>query len=330
MKHLIAAAGLAATGCLAQGALAADYTMRISHQWNTSLPSGRAVDAFEKAVEEKTGGRVDVQVYPAAQLYKPNQQHAAVASGEIEALVMPDFMFGGTIPELVVSLIPFLVRDPEAVRGFRDSAAAEILEGKLRAKGLEPIGWLVESLGGIYTSNGAPLDTPEAFQGVKIRGLTPLYDKGLAAAGATPTAMPAVEIYQALQTGVIDATVTSVSGAVGRKFFEVQDYGVVTPFSSFAKNVFAVNPSWWSGLPEDIRTAISEAADALWEPSVEQNIDPANDPGIAALRDGGMEVEILDPAAIAKLAEVMAPPVIAAFEEMGDDARELIRVSKSE
>ena len=87
-------------------AMAADWTMRISHQWSPGLPTAKLLDGFEKTVEEKSGGRLDVQIFPAMQLYKADQQHAAVAQGLIEATVMPDFTMGGTVPEMVVSLIP--------------------------------------------------------------------------------------------------------------------------------------------------------------------------------------------------------------------------------
>ena len=311
-------------------AMAADWTMRISHQWSPGLPTAKLLDGFEKTVEEKSGGRLDVQIFPAMQLYKADQQHAAVAQGLIEATVMPDFTMGGTVPEMVVSLIPFLVRDEASVRAFPSSKVAELLEEKLRARLVEPIGWTVESRSLLITSNGRPLSEPEAFKGVKIRGLNPLYDKGLAALGATPTAMPAAEIYQALQTGIIDATVTGTTGALGRKFYEVQEYGVVAPGISFAKNVFLVNPGWWQDLPDDIRRIITDATDEMWTTSVEANLDPRADPAIEGLETAGMKMTVLDDAQSAALAQVMAPPVMSAFSEMGRDARRVVDLSRAE
>lgn len=315
---------------LALPALAADYTMRISHQWSPSLPTARLLDVFAKTVEDETGGRVDVQIFPAMQLYKADQQHAAVAQGEIEATVITDFMMGGTVPEMVVSLVPFLVRDEAKVQAYPSSEAAKILEDKLRSRMVEPIGWMVESRNALFTSNNRPLSAPGAFQGVKIRGLTPLYDKGLVALGAMPTAMPAAEIYQALQTGIIDATVTGTSGALGRKFFEVQKYGVVAPGISFAKNVFLVNPGWWRDLPEDIRGVMTMAADAMWTASVEENMDPLADPAIEGLKKNGMEVTVLDDSRTAALAAVMAPPVMKAFAGMGKDAARVVDLLRAE
>ena len=98
----LTAAAIAAPA-FATKAFAADYTMRLSHQFPPSHQSARNLEQFAADVKAATDGRVDVQIFGSAQLFKPNQNHAAVASGKVEAASVPAFTLGGTIPELNVT-----------------------------------------------------------------------------------------------------------------------------------------------------------------------------------------------------------------------------------
>lgn len=324
MKHLaILLTGVAVAAVTSGAAMAQDHVMRLSHQFPPTHHTAVRLAQFEKDVEAATDGAVDVQIFGAAQLYKPNQHHAAVASGEIESAVILNLQWGGTIPEMSVTLIPYLLTSPEAQKAFMGSEAAAMLEEKMAEKGVQNIGWIVDTNDLIFTSSKGPLTKPEDFNGVKIRGLTPLFDMGLEALGATPVTMPGSEVYQALQTGVIDAGVTGVAAAFARKFFEVQDYGTATPMFLAFDNL-VVNPAWWNGLPDDIRTAVKEAADKTVESSIitHEGIDPK---AIDVLVGAGMEARALTDEEAAGLREVMQPAVREAFlEETGEDGQKLL------
>ena len=255
-KTPFAAALTAAAISIAMPAFAADVVMRLSHQFPPAHRSAQIFDAFAKDVEQSTGGRVDVQVYGAAQLYNPKQHHAAVASAEIESAVVLNLQWGGTLPEMAVTLIPYLMSSPDSQRAFLGSDAAAMLDDRMAARGVRNIAWVVDANDLVFTSSGGPLIAPADYGGVKIRGLTPLFNKGLEALGAVPVNMPGSEVYQGLQTGVIDAGVTSVAAAHSRKFYEVQDFATATPIFLAFDNLI-VNPAWWDGLPEDLRAAIA-------------------------------------------------------------------------
>src|SRR3546814_18484157 len=109
----------------------------------------------------------------------------------------------------------------------------------------------------VFTSSTQLLDAPKKFEGVKIRGLNKLFDSGLSAMGAIPVSMPGSEVYQALQTRVIDAALTGVQAASSRKFYEVQKYGAATAIFLVFDNL-VVNPKWWDSLPQDVRDGRSE------------------------------------------------------------------------
>lgn len=326
MQHLTTSlAGAAALALTAGVAIAQDYTMRLSHQFPPTHHTAVRLEQFEKDVEANTDGKVDVQIFGAAQLYSPGQHHAAVASGEIESAIILNLQWGGTIPEMAVTVIPFLTSSPAAQEAFMGSEAAAILDEAMLAKGVKNIAWVVDANDLIFTSSKGLLTTPEAFEGVKIRGLTPLFNEGLVALGATPVNMPGSETYQALQTGVIDAGVTSPAAAYTRKFYEVQDYGTAAPMFLVFDNL-VVNPAWWDGLPEDVRAGIESASETLVESSLikQEGVDPAT---IQQLNDVGMEAVVLDQGQIDALKEVMQPAVMDAFlAETGETGQKLLDI----
>jgi C4-dicarboxylate-binding protein DctP len=327
MKHpqIAALAGLAAA-CFSAGALAADITMRLSHQFPPAHHSAKNLEQFAADVKALSHGKVEVQLFGAAQLFKPNQHHTAVAGGKIESAIMLNFQWGGTIPEMSVTLIPYLMSRVELMKKFVGSDAAQLLDAKMAAKGVKNIAWFVDANDGIFTSARHALVTPADFKGVKIRGLNKLFDAGLEAMGASPSPMPGSEVYQALQTGVIDAGFTGVQAANSRKFYEVQKFGVASSII-LAYDVLVVDPAWWAQLPADARGAIEAAVK-----KAEARAMPASDEipaeRITVLRDKGMNVTVLTPAQEKVMAEAMQPAVIKAFEESGPDAVKLIQMLK--
>jgi C4-dicarboxylate-binding protein DctP len=304
------------------GAFAADYTMRISHQFPPTHHTAKNMEQFAAEVKANTNGKVEAQLFGAAQLFKPNQHHAAVAGGKIEAAVILNLQWGGTIPEMAVSSIPYLITTADKIRKFPDSEAAKLLNAKMDAKGVKNIAWIVDANDGIFTSSKGPLVKPADFKGVKIRGLTKLFDAGLIAMGAAPSAMPGSEVYQALQTGVIDAAITGVEAAFSRRYYEVQKYGVASPLLLVYDNL-VVNPAWWERLPADARKGIEAAAKKAEQRALPASDDiPAED--IKALRDKGMEVTVLTKAQQQELADVMQPAVIKEFNASSPDGASLI------
>ena len=288
-------------------AAAAEYTMRISHQMPPGHHTAINLEQFAKEVKAATKGRVEVQNFGAAQLFKPNQHHPAVASGKIEAAIMLNFQWGGTIPEMSVSVIPYLMTSVAKQKAFIGSPASKLLDAKMEAKGVKNIAWIVDTNDGIFTSNNKPLVTPADFPGLKIRGLNKLFDAGLEAMGASPSAMPGSEVYQALQTGVLDAAITGTKAAYSRKYFEIQKYGVASNIILAFDNL-VVNPAWWDGLPPELRKAIQGAADKAVKRSI-RNTDGVPPEDVKILNDNGMKAVALTKAQEQVMADAMQPAV---------------------
>ncbi|MBL8445133.1 MAG: TRAP transporter substrate-binding protein DctP [Zoogloeaceae bacterium] len=324
-SYALALGAIAATFTI-QGAFAADFTMRISHQYPPSHQVAKALEQFAADVESGSSGKVDVQVFGSEQLFKATQNHAAVARGEVEAAAIVSFQWGGTIPEMNVTSIPYLMTSVDKLTKFAGSDASKLLDEKMASKGIRNIAWLIDANDGLFTSAKAPLITPGDFKGVKIRGLSKLLDHGLKAMGAAPSAMPGSEVYQALQTGVIDASVTGVAAGYSRRLYEVQKYGVASAFAAVYANL-VVNPAWWDKLPADVQASIEAAAR-----QAEKRLLPASDgvsqKDVANLREKGMEVVVLTPEQEKVLTDAMQEAVIKAFIDSAPDGAKLVEIVK--
>ena len=281
---------------------------------------------FAADVKSSTGGKVDVQVFGSEQLFKAAQNHAAVARGQVEAGSIVSLSWTSTIPEMAVTSIPYLITKVDQLRKFPESDAARLLNAKMQARGVRNIAWLVDANDALFTSSKAPLVKPEDFKGVKIRGFSKLFDGSLAAMGASPSAMPGSEVYQALQAGVLDAGITSLDAAYARRYYEVQKFGVATNLLTVHQTLI-VNPAWWDKLPADARKAIEAAAHKAEKSLLPKadGIDPAE---ASRLREKGMNVTVLTPAQEKEFESVMQPPVLKAFNESTPEGAKLVEIAR--
>jgi C4-dicarboxylate-binding protein DctP len=310
MRILFAA--LAATGlAFAAPAGAAEFTMRVSHQVPTAHHMHKALLMFAEDVKQRTKGGVEVVLYPAEQLAKAGENFPGVARGAFEAAMSVNFQWGNTIPEMNAPAIPFFFTDLEKIKRFPKSEARKFLDELLAKKGVHSVSWLYITRISIFTSGKKPIKTLADFQGLKIRGLNSLTDNALKVVGAAPSAMPGSEVYQGLQSGVLDAGLTDISAAVSRRYYEVQKYGTVLPYFTVYFHMYA-NPKWWESLKPEYRAAI-EAAAAKNEQDVIQITEDTAAAAVSQLKDKGMEITILSPAEVATWKAKMQQAVIDAF-----------------
>jgi TRAP-type C4-dicarboxylate transport system substrate-binding protein len=295
----------------AAGVQAQNVTMRISHQVPPAHHLSKMLEIFAAEAKQRSNGQIDVHLHGASSAFKPAENHPAVARGAIEGALSVNFQWGNTIPEMNVTVIPFLFGDLEHIRKFPGSEAAKILERKLEEKGVKNLAWFYITRQAIYTSGRKPLLSPADFQGVKIRGFNPLADEALKAVGASPSAMPGDEVYQALQTGVLDAGLTDVSAAYSRRYYEVQKFGTVTPALTVYFHLY-VNPKWWNGLSPAHRAAL-EAAAKKAEAEAIAITEKTADEAVRQLRSRGMTVHVQNAQEIEVWRKAMQKPVLDAF-----------------
>ena len=296
---------------VAATAAAQTIVMRISHQVPPAHHMTRLLDAFAVDVKARTNGQVDVQLYGSEQLAKAAENFPAVARGNIEAAMSVNFQWGTTIPEMSATLIPYAMGDLDKIRRFPQSDARKFLDQKLEQRGVKSVAWIYITRETIFTSGKKPLIALDDFKGVKIRGLNSLTDNALTAVGAAPSAMPGSEVYQALQSGVLDAGLTDLSAAFSRKYYEVQKYGTVRPVFTIYFHLYA-NPAWWNKLAPAHREAIEAAA-----AKVEQDAIGVTEATAAAaltdLKAKGMVLHVQTPQEQQTWRAAMGKPVQDAF-----------------
>ena len=320
---MIRTAVTVATLLLAGSAVASAQTvMRVSHQLPPAHHIAKLVEQWAADVEKRSNNSIDVQILGAAQAFKPEQNHPAVARGQVEAALSVNFQWGNTIPEMNVLTIPYFITDLERLKKFPQSDAARLLNAKLAEKGVKNIAWLYTTRQSIFTSGEKPLVKLDDFKGVKIRGLNKLVDAGLVAAGAAPSALPGSEVYQGLQTKVIDAGLTDVSAAYSRKYYEVQKFGTVAPFFAVYFHMYA-NPAWFDKLTAAQKDAITQASAKAEQDAIPVTEQTATD-AIKQLQEKGMKLHLQTDAEAAAFKKVMQPPVLDAFKQSSPDADKLI------
>lgn len=324
MKPLtIAAFAATLLGTTATTALAVTE-MRCSHQLPPAHHIAKVVDQWAAEVEKLSEGEIDVQVFGADSLVGARENIVATAKGDIECAFSLNFQWGKTLPMMNVTVAPFAFGDIEIWKKWPTSEAAAYLEEKLLDKGVKNVVWMFQTNSSVFTTNGEPLVQPEDFKGLKIRGLTPPFDAAFVALGATPTAMPGSEVYQALATGVVDGAVTDVAAAVSRKYYEVQNAFTVVPVLSAYLHGY-LNPEFYDGLSDKSKAALKEAGLKASEWAVEASV-AAGSAGPDQLREKGVKVHIATPEEIAALEAVMRPAFDKAFGEEDPDSQKLLEL----
>lgn len=307
----------------AAGTAGAATEMRCSHQLPPEHHIAKVVDRWAAEVETLSNGEIDVQVFPADSLVKANDNILAVAKGDIECAFSLNFQWGKTLPIMNVTLGPYTMSSIEAWKKFPTSEAAAFLEERLLGKGVKNIAWMFQTNTSVFTSKGRFLKSPAEFEGLKMRGIGPSFDRGLVAMGATTVSMPGSEVYQSLATGVIEAAITDVAAAYSRKYYEVQDHFTVVPVLAAYLHGY-VTPSWYDGLSDSQKAALDQAGKeaAAWAIEASQEAAAAA-PG--QLADKGVQVYTATDEENEALRAVMQPAFNEGFaEETGEDGKVLL------
>lgn len=256
MKKFISTIATAAV--LASVSFAADYTIKFSHVVNANTPKGRAADFFAKRVDELTGGKVEVIVFPSAQLYGDKGEMKALKIGNIQ-MVAPSFSkFTSLIPQLQLFDLPFLFRDVEHVHAVMDGAVGDKLKSMVDDKGFKAITYWDNGFKQL-SSNSKALIAPSDAAGQKFRIMSSkVIQAQFVALGANPQVLPFSEVYSALQQGVVDAAENPLSNFYTKKFYEVQT-DLTLSEHGYLGYLVVVNKQFWDKLPADLKTKVNQA-----------------------------------------------------------------------
>jgi C4-dicarboxylate-binding protein DctP len=258
-RTLIAAAVSAALVAATAPAFAQQpIVIKFSHVVAVDTPKGKAADHFKKLAEERTKGKVKVEVYPNSQLYKDKEELEALSLGAVQMLAPSLAKFGPMgVREFEVFDLPYIFDNYEELHKVTMGPVGAMLLAKLEPKGIKGLAYWDNGFK-VMSANKA-LKMPGDFRGQKMRiQSSKVLDAQMRALGANPQVMAFSEVYQALQTGVVDGTENPPSNLYTQKMHEVQKFVTLSDHGYLGYAVI-VNKKFWDGLPADIRTALEGA-----------------------------------------------------------------------
>jgi C4-dicarboxylate-binding protein DctP len=232
--------------------------IKFSHVVANDTPKGKAAERFKQLAEKATRGRVKVELYPNSTLYKDKEELEALQLGAVQMLAPSLAKFGPLgVKEFEVFDLPYIFPGKDVLYRVTEGPIGKDLFKKLEPKGITGLGYWDN--GFKVMSANKPLKTPTDFKGVKMRiQSSKVLDAQMRALGANPQVMAFSEVYQALQTGVVDGTENPPSNLYTQKMHEVQKHVTVSDHGYLGYAVI-VNKKFWDGLPTDIRFALEAA-----------------------------------------------------------------------
>lgn len=206
------------------GAWAQNTTLKISHQFpGGTVAQGdfrdRLSRMFAAEVEKRTKGALKFSIYPGSSLMKTNAQFSSMRKGALDLSLVPLSYAGGEVPEVNIGLMPGLVTSYDQSYGWKNAEVGKELARILAEKGIIIVSWIWQAGG--MASRGKPIVDPDDAKGVKIRGGSREMDLMLKEAGAAVINLPSNEIYAAMQTGAMDAALTSSTSLISFRLEEV-------------------------------------------------------------------------------------------------------------
>jgi len=232
--------------------------IKFSHVVAVDTPKGKGAEQFKKLAEERTKGRVKVEVYPNSTLFKDGEEMEALQLGSVQMLAPSLAKFGPLgVREFEVFDLPYLFDNYDELHKVTEGPVGTALFKKLDAKGIVGLAYWDNGLK--VMSANKPLRMPEDMKGLKMRiQSSKVLSDEMKALGAIPQVMAFSEVYQAMQTGVVDGSENTPSNMYTQKHHEVQKYTTVTDHGYIGYAVI-VNKKFWDGLPPDIRTTLEGA-----------------------------------------------------------------------
>ena len=232
--------------------------IKFSHVVAADTPKGKAADMFAKKAAELTHGKVKVEVYANSTLYKDKEEMEALQLGAVQMLAPSLAKFGPLgVKEFEVFDLPFIFNGYDDLHKVTTGPVGKQLLAKLEPKGIRGLAFWDNGFKSF--SANSPIKTPADLKGKKMRiQSSKVLEEQMRSVGAMPQVMAFSEVYQALQTGVVDGTENPISNLYTQKMHEVQKHLTLTDHGYLGYAVI-VNKKFWDGLPADIRKQLEDA-----------------------------------------------------------------------
>ncbi|GAB5463200.1 TRAP transporter substrate-binding protein [Hoeflea alexandrii] len=260
MNHLIKATLVATT--LAGGALAQDYSLRFQSSDPAGNPNFQLQTRWTEMVEEKTGGKVAIELLPVESIVAHNETQDAIAAGILDGHITDTSYFSGKDPAfgLIANPVGAWSAPEEMFTFMRTGGGNELMQELLAPYGLHFIGATTPGLEAFVSA--VPLEGVDDLKGLKMRAPEGLVQQVFAAAGAAPVNLPGSEVFTSLDKKVIEAadyTVFSTNQAQG--MHDVAKHPVYPGFHSMPLVEISMNKAKWDAMPAELQTAITESVE---------------------------------------------------------------------
>lgn len=288
------------------------FKIRFSHVVSENTPKGWAANEFAERVNEALKGKVEVKVFPNAQLYGDNQAIEALSAGFIEMAAPSSAKFVGSVPALQLFDMPFLFANLGVVHDVVDGAIGDEIRTMFEERGLGiKLLTFWDNAFKQFSCNVRPLLEPKDFEGVKFRIMSSdVLEAQMEGLGAVGLKLPFSEVYNALEQGVVDGQENTASNIYTKRFHEVQKY---LTFSNHGYIGYAViiNQAFWDKLPaeyqETISSILTEVTAEARKKGVELDKEQSGLIREYAEKGGDLEIFELNEEQTAKLQAAMEP-----------------------
>ena len=244
--------------------------IKFSHVVSEFTPKGLAARRFAELVHERTQGRVEVQVYPNSQLYMDGEETDALINNHVQMIAPATAKMTEYFKELYLLDLPFLFEDYAQVHRFIDSDAGRKLLQSAKGQGMISLAMWDNGFK-VMTSN-RPLYTPDDFRGLRFRIMpSRVLDAQFVQLGAEARDIPFSDVFAALEKGWVDAAENTPSNIYSKKFYTVQEHLTISNHGYLGYLVLT-NESFWTALPDDIRTILETTLAEVteWEREIAQ------------------------------------------------------------
>jgi len=291
-RAALAAGVCAVLAAFAPAALAqAPIVIKFSHVVTPDTPKGKAELRFKQLAEEASKGRIKVEVYPNSQLYKDKEELEALQLGAVQMLAPSLSKFGPLgARQFEIFDLPYIFQTEEQFVQVTSGKIGQELMTSLENKSIKGLAYWS---GGFHVfSANKPLRKPEDLKGLKMRiPSSKVLEASLRTMGALPQTMPFSEVYQAMQSGVVDGTENILSSYTSQKYYEVQKHLTLTNHTHTGYALI-VNKKFWDGLAPDLQAVLTSAVKQSTEYEAHL-VAQENKDALAELKATG-KIQVLD------------------------------------
>lgn len=302
--------------------------LRITLQLPITAPLGQNLLSFKEKVERLSGGEMEVQIYPGAQLFTDKEVPTAVASGQIEMGVASLARFAGTIPEVDIFSLPFLFNNQDLMRSATvpDSDVRAPLDQEILKKGARVLWWQPYGLAVLMTRD-TPIVHPDDMKGRKIRTFGKALENFVNHLDGAAVNVSGSRQYLAYERGTVDGGMTGLVGIQERKLYQVMDHLILT-YHTAIEFLVIINEFTWQQLTDQERAIVTQAAQEA-EAELRADFQRLEEDALADAIANGMTIHELSDETVAQWKQATAPLVDGFVEDTGDIGAALVDAARA-